>query len=307
MTAQSRTVLICGAAGFIGQHAASTFTATGWKVFGAGRPPAPFGKLPADRYFQGDLGDRAFAAAVLERCAPDRVLFLAGPSSVQQSFADPFADFQRQMMPLLGVLDGIRRHAASAGVVLLSSASVYGEPRAVPVAEQAPCRPISPYGFHKLQQEMLLAEYSSLYGLSTSIARVFSTFGEGLRQLAVWDITRRALQGDFSVHGTGRETRDYLHVSDVAGALQQICRRAPFAGEVINVASGTETSMLHMSNSIYRLLGITASPAFDESAEQGKPVRWCADVQYLQALGFTQELTLIRGLERTIRWIREHA
>jgi len=300
----TQAALVLGSGGFIGRHATHALRAAGWNVFGAGRAAAPHGLDHA--YFAGDLRDRAYVARLLDATRPERIVFACGPASVQRSFEDPVADFDAALLPLVQVLDGARRATRAPGVLLVSSAAVYGNPDSVPVAEGAPCKPISPYGFHKLQQEMLLDEFFALYGLPVCKARVFSTYGPGVRQLAVWDIARRALKGDFSLHGTGTESRDYLHVADVGAALEKICAGAPFAGECINVASGTETPIAQLANLIYSAAGAAGSPAFEGAAEPGKPLRWRADTGRLRALGFAPAVPLEQGLAETVEWIRAH-
>lgn len=302
----AKTVLICGSEGFIGRHAVSAFQAAGWEVFGAGRGESSH-RAGGASYFRGDFRDADFVAGVLERAQPSRIVFAAGPSSVEASFADPVGDFANQAMPLMQVLDSARRMKAPAGVLLVSSAAVYGNPAAIPVSEGAASRPISPYGYHKLQQESLLDQVAALYGLPTCKARVFSTYGAGLRHLAVWDITRRALKRDFTMQGSAGASRDYLHVTDVAKALERICSAAPFAGERINVASGVETTIEQVATLIYEALGTPGRPDYTGPKGEGKPLRWCADVGRLRGLGVAPGIPLAEGLRETVAWIKAHA
>jgi UDP-glucose 4-epimerase len=188
-------------------------------------------------------------------------------------------------------------------VLLVSSAAVYGNPAAIPVGEDAPLAPISPYGFHKIQQELLLDEYRKVFGVRTCKARVFSTYGPGLRHLAVWDIAQRALRGDFSLHGSGQESRDYLHVHDVGRGLAHLCRHAPFEGEAINIASGQETPIGDLARMIYAGLGVQGEPRFQGDELSGSPLRWRADVSRLHALGFAAEFAAEDGLRETMKWI----
>jgi UDP-glucose 4-epimerase len=303
---EQRSALICGAGGFIGRHCVSAFQQAGWQVFGAGRAH-PAQREYAFPYFPGDLSDCEYVGRTMRDTRPDRVIFAAGPSSVRESFTDPCGDFAQQTLPLIQVLDGARSSAKRPGVLLISSAAIYGNPSSLPVSESDATAPISPYGFHKLQQELLLKEYATLFGVPTCSARVFSTYGAGLRQLAVWDIAQRALQGDFTLQGTGAESRDYLHVSDVALAIEQICRDAPFEGESINVASGQETDIERLATLIYQALGLNQRPLFTGSREPGKPLRWRANVDRLQALDCRPRKTLEQGLHETLDWIRANA
>jgi nucleoside-diphosphate-sugar epimerase len=256
---------------------------------------------------EGDLNDRGFLRNLMRTHRADRIVFAAGPADVQRSFDDPATDFKQQLLPLLNVLEENRVAERPAGVVLVSSAAIYGNPTAIPVAETAAASPISPYGFHKLQQELLVDQYLALYGMPAVKARVFSTFGPGLRHLAVWDIARRAMSGQYGLWGTGRESRDYLHVTDIALALERIADRSALRGEVVNVASGRETPIARIAEIAFAELGVTEPPEFRGTELSGSPTRWRADISRLEALGFEATYTLERGLKETVDWIKSNA
>lgn len=285
----SKTVVLTGAGGFLAGHFAGAFAAAGWQTIGIGRP---------------ELASPGGVRAVIERHAPDALVHLAGPASVPKSLLDPHADFVGQALPAANVFEAVRLAGAPVRVVLISSAAVYGDPASLPVGEDAPLAPISPYGFHKLHQELLLDEYVRLHALRGCKVRVFSTYGENLRRLAVWEMTRRALAGDRHVFGTGEETRDYLYAGDAGRAVVAIVENAEFRGEAINVASGDEISIRELAFEVYRLAGIDQPPQFTGEALSGSPVHWRADVTRLRALGF-EPPSWSSGLARTVEWIRD--
>lgn len=283
-----KTVVLTGAGGFLAGHFADAFAAAGWKTVGIGRP---------------ELAAPERVHAVLERHAPDALVHLAGPASVPQSVLDPHADFLGQALPAANVFEAVRLAGAPVRVVLVSSAAVYGDPASLPVAEDAPLAPISPYGFHKLHQELLLDEHVRLHGMRGCKARIFSTYGENLRRLAVWEMTRRALAGDRHVFGSGEETRDYLYAGDAGRAVVAIAETADFRGEAVNVASGEEIPIRELAYEVYRLAGIDQPPQFTGETMTGSPAHWRADVARLRALGFDPP-SWSSGLARTVAWIR---
>lgn len=283
------SVVITGAAGFLGSHSTAAFEAAGWRVIGANRP---------------DLEQHGRFLSILEREKPDALVHLAAPANVQQSLRDPRGDFDGHIAPAITVFDAVRLSRLPMRVVLISSAAVYGDPQSLPIAEDAPLAPISPYGFHKVQLESLLREYVELHGMRGCIARVFSTYGERQRRLAIWEMTRRALAGQHDVFGTGDETRDYLYAGDVAGALVLLIANAECNGEAINVSSGEEVSMREVAAKVYALAQIDGEPRFTGESMPGSPAHWRADVAKLRALGFAPP-SWSRGLAQTIDWIRE--
>ena len=304
-------VVVTGACGFIGAHCTHLFAREGWRVLGVDRRrPAPEASVrpSLDVFLQDELVTIEGLGDLLAREKPRALIHAAGPANVEQSMRDPRGDFLAQVPPWLTTLEAVRRAWPSTRTVLCSSAAVYGAPDALPIGESTATRPISAYGWHKLVKEQLLSEYVSLYGLAGSAARIFSTFGPGLDQLAVFDLARKARNGQLTLEGTGRETRDYLYVEDVAAALRTIAVSAPGAGEAINVASGVETEIADLARRIAAYFGQAhAKISATGPTAAGKPSRWRADVRQLAALGFSPSLSLEAALERTLDWIAEHA
>jgi UDP-glucose 4-epimerase len=300
----ARSVLITGAGGFLAGHFADAFAAAGWRTIGVGRTDPNRQAERFDGFDLHDVADTEHNVSLLERYTPDAVVHLAAPASVQQSMRNPLADVHGHVLPTAGLLESIRIAGIDTRVILVSSAAVYGDPATLPVREDAPLAPISPYGFHKLQQETLLDEYVRIHGLRGCKARIFSTYGEHLRRLAVWDIARRALAGHRAVFGSGDETRDYLYAGDAGRAICVLAEQAACGGEAVNVASGEAVTIRSLAEEIFRAVGAEDAPDFTGETLAGSPLRWRADVTRLQSLGFTAP-RWSSGLPRTIRWIRE--
>jgi UDP-glucose 4-epimerase len=305
-------VLITGAAGYLGSYIGTVFGIHAWHVIGLDIKRFESRNAAQAIFFRdhivNDLSNPEDVTMILRSCNPDIIIHAAGPASVEASFEAPHVDFLGQLSPLSCLLDAVKTAAPTARVLLLSSAAVYGSPTSLPISEDMETKPISPYGYHKRLQEMLLSEYAHLFDLRYCAARIFSTYGPGLRHLAVKDIVTRALANDFTLHGSGNETRDYLHARDVASAIFCICTRSAFSGEVINVASGIEVRIADLANTIYDLLGCKHSRtvAGTGAGSKGKPSFWRADITRLNALGFSPKICLEDGLRETISWIRGH-
>ncbi len=296
--------LITGGGGFLAGAVARAFRAAGWQCVGIGRSDPNAQAALYSTFYLAELDNSDRFAELIERYEPSIVIHLAGPSSVAASVSRPQADLRDHIGPIATALEGMRLANRGARFLLVSSAAVYGNPEVLPVAESAPARPVSPYGFHKLMQEMLVDEYHSVFGVPAIKARLFSTFGEGLRKLAVWEIAKRALREEYVVRGTGDEVRDYLHADGIAEALLAITQRASFAGEAINVASGQGTTIRELASQIYEALGISVPPRFTGSMDRGNPTAWIADISKLTSLGFAAAVDQDVLLRRTVDWIR---
>ncbi|HXH91984.1 MAG TPA: NAD-dependent epimerase/dehydratase family protein [Thermoanaerobaculia bacterium] len=298
----ARRVMLTGAGGFLAGHFATAFAAAGWQTFGIGRSDRDNQAGLFSELTLADLSDLGAITSFAGRVAPDVLVHLAAPASVAESIDDPLADLQAHIIPTANVLYALRRSSPATRVLLISSAAVYGSPASLPISEDTRLAPISPYGFHKLQQELLFDQYAALHGLRTCKARIFSTYGERLRRLAVWEIARRALAGNPEVFGTGEESRDYLDVTEAARAVVCIADRAPFEGEAINVASGADVSVATVAAEIFRLVGLSEAPRFTGKTLPGNPIRWRADVTRLRKLGCSPA-SWPSGLARTVAWI----
>jgi UDP-glucose 4-epimerase len=189
--------------------------------------------------------------------------------------------------------------------VLLSSAAVYGNPRSLPVREDESPSPISPYGFHKWQCEQLCLEFARVYGLAAAGARVFSAYGAGLRRQVLWDICERFLtRKSLKMRGTGRESRDFVHVLDITEALTTIAEHAPMEGEVYNVGSGRQVTIRDLAAMVLGAMGSDGTPEFDGTTAQGVPINWQADNSKIKGLGFTPKISLEDGVRGFVNWCR---
>ncbi|MEA3210609.1 MAG: UDP-glucose 4-epimerase [Chthoniobacter sp.] len=301
----SRTVLITGAAGFLGRHCVRQFAQEGWRVIGLDDVP-PESALLGDgvMFHRMKLPDPHLAELLLAE-VPSACVHSAGRASVGLSLTDPAADFRDNTVLTFEILEALRRNAPRCRFLFLSSAAVYGNPVSLPVSETHPPAPLSPYGYHKLQCELLCEEFARLFALPALSVRVFSAYGPGLRRQVVWDICERALTtGTLALHGTGRESRDFIHATDIARALVSLATTAPCEGEIYNVASGEEMTIAALAGVVLAALGVNVEPVFDGAATPGNPLNWRADVSKLHALGFVPSISLKQGLQGVADWSR---
>jgi UDP-glucose 4-epimerase len=303
---RSRTVLITGAAGFIGRYVARHFSEQGWLVIGVDQVQpenAPLQNLSA--YHSLRLPDEQLAG-LLRHSSPRVCIHCAGRASVGLSLEDPTPDFYDGSVMTFELLNALRLYAPGCRFILLSSAAVYGNPRSLPVSEDEPTLPISPYGFHKLQCELLSLEFARIYGLATASVRVFSAYGAGLRRQVIWDICGKITASkSLELHGTGKETRDFIHAADVTRALALIAEAAPMEGEAYNIGSGRQVSIADLADMIRGMIGFEDPPHFDRIVPKGNPLHWQADITRIKLLGFSPKIELEEGIRSFVNWCRE--
>ena len=252
-------------------------------------------QLPDDRFRE-----------LIQVARPAVCVHCAGRASVPDSMADPAADFHDNAVVTFQLLETLRTTAPDCRFLLLSSAAVYGEPTGLPVMEAATVSPLSAYGFHKLHCEHTCWEYSRLFGLQTTAVRIFSAYGPGLRRQVIWDICQKALTSSVvRLQGTGRESRDFIHVQDIARALALIATAPKTDGfNAYNLASGAETLIGDLARLTLKYLGQDLRVEFDGVNPPGNPLRWQADVGRLRELGFRPQIDLAQGVAGYAQWAR---
>ena len=276
-------VIVLGAGGFLGRYICREFVQRDYCVVGIGRTSPDRGEVSS--FIRGDLLKLDLPA--IFRLENSRWLInAAGGASVGDSFVTPHRDWQKTVLVQARVLEALRQSESEALYLFLSSAAVYGEPTRLPVKEEMSCQPISPYGMHKWQAELLQEEYVRFFGLRGAILRIFSAYGEGLKRQVVYELSQKILQAktQLEVYGTGEESRDFIHAADVARAVY--CVATAEAKGVFNVASGTQTRIADLAKILVAQLRPGLPIVFSGSGKVGNPLKWQADTSKLQVLQF---------------------
>ncbi len=290
-------VLIVGASGFIGHMCVRSFSESA-DVTGIDAQPGMKDVL-IDTDFSRTLAEIATGSY-------DLVLNCAGSSNVSQSFHDPKRDFELNTLLVQKLLTGIKEHSPHTPFINISSAAVYGNPKALPIRETDELQPLSPYGNHKKMSEEFIRDYCSLYQLKGLSVRIFSAYGEGLKRQFFYDLYTKfqANAGYIELAGTGNESRDFICVSDIAEALQVLARKARFEGEVYNLASGEESFIAPTAQLFAEICGYKGEIRFNQKQFEGYPLNWKADITRLRQLGFEPKTKLENGLKQYINYLK---
>lgn len=301
-----KNVLVTGVSGFIGGYVARYFAGQGCRVSGIDMvKPGPEAASQLEYFSKADLV-RPVSAGIIKGCRPEVIIHCAGPASVGLSLENPYLDFTRSVVVTYHMLDAARLYAPGSRFIFISSAAVYGEPRSLPVNEQCPVNPISPYGFHKWQCEQACSEFNKIYGLNTAIVRIFSAYGPGLRRQVIWDICRQiALKKALVLHGTGKESRDFIYISDIAKGIKAVADYGQTDNEVYNLASGREATIKQLAEMIIRTSKLEIEPEFNGKASAGFPNNWKADISKIASLGFKPAIRMEEGLKEFVKWQRK--
>jgi UDP-glucose 4-epimerase len=299
-------VLLTGGAGFIGSHVAEALLERGHEVavvddLSSGkRANVPEGAV----FYEADV--RAGCGEVFAAFRPEALSHQAAQMDVRRSVREPDFDADVNVIGTVRLLQDCVRHDVSRVVFASTGGAIYGEQREFPAPEDHPQYPVSPYGVSKLAGERYLHYYHAQYGLSYRALRYANVYGprqdpHGEAGVVAIFCGNLAAGRPSTIFGTGGQTRDYVHVHDVARAnVLALEKKAP--SEAYNVGTGIETSV----NQIYDLLrqasGKDLSPEY-APAKPGEQSRSSVNPSLVaHALGWRPEVELAAGLEETFRY-----
>jgi UDP-glucose 4-epimerase len=299
-------VLLTGGAGFIGSHVAEALLERGHEVavvddLSSGkRENVPEGAV----FYEADV--RAGCGEVFAAFRPEALSHQAAQMDVRRSVREPDFDADVNVIGTVRLLQNCVRHDVSRVVFASTGGAVYGEQREFPAPEDHPQYPVSPYGVSKLAGERYLHYYHAQYGLSYRALRYANVYGprqdpHGEAGVVAIFCGNLAAGRPSTVFGTGGQTRDYVHVHDIARAnVLALEKEAP--SEAYNVGTGIETSVNRIYDLLRQASGKDLPPEY-APARPGEQSRSSVNPSLVaRALGWRPEVELAAGLEETFRY-----
>lgn len=298
--------LITGAAGFLGSALAEHLAREGHQVRGlddlsTGDPQA----LSPDVHFtRGDVDDRPKLWTLLQEV--DCVYHLAARVSVPESVLYPREYNAVNVGGTVSLMEAMR-DVGVRRVILASSGAVYGDQGEQPLQETAIPDPHSPYAVSKISAEHYVRTIGKLWGMETVCLRIFNAYGPGQHlppshPPVVPHFLRQTLRGGtLIVHGDGSQTRDYVYVDDVVSAMVAAATAPSVNGLVINVGSGTETSIRELVKKVGQAADREVDSLYNAHTSGGVS-RMCADLSLAaQKLNYRPLISLDDGLRLTLQ------
>ncbi len=302
-----RHALVTGGAGFIGSNLVDLLLRRGHGVTVLDNLSSGYrDNLRAEaRFVEADVRDdsaldRAIAGA-------DAVFHLAASVGNKRSIDHPITDADINVLGTLRLLEACRRHGVRK-VVFSSSAGIFGELKSLPIREDHPAEPASPYGATKLAAEKLCLVYSKLYDMECVCLRYFNVYGPNQRYDAYGNVipifVHAAMRRQpIVIFGDGEQTRDFVNVADVAEANYRAAA-APGVTGAFNIASGTRISINALAALVFRAAGI--EPNVEHTVPRPGDVRHSlADISAARAaFAYEPRVTLEEGLPAYVNWSR---
>ena len=300
---KEKTILVTGGAGFIGFHLCkklSEFTSnlTIYDNLSSGKMEN-IKQVPKAHFVKADILNQKKLNSIEKA---DLIYHLAAQVVVPYSMENPIEDFETNARGTLNVLEKARKDDAK--LVFASSAAVYGNTTKLPTPESYGYDPASCYGLSKVVGEQYCNMYSKQYGLDISIVRFANVYGprcHGVIQDFLDKISRNPEK--LEIIGTGQQSRDFVHVSDVVEALTLVTTSEKALGKTFNIGFGKTTKIIDLAKIILKILGLSNKTAITTTN-----VPWHGDIKIIwfditkikKELKWTPKITLENTLKEMI-------
>ena len=295
-------ILVIGSKGFIGSHCVDYFSQD-HEVWGCDVVL----DYNTPNYISIDAVDSDFLG-IFEQRQYDVCINCSGAASVPFSLEKPFNDFKLNTLNVFKLLEAIRKHAPNCKFITMSSAAIYGNPESLPIKENQAIKPVSPYGYHKVMAENICEEYSRFWNIQTCCLRIFSAYGPRLKKQLFWDLYQKIVNDDTpTLWGTGRESRDFIYISDIVRIIDLAISHSKFNGEVVNVANGKQIEIAEVAETVRKVSGTKKTIIFNGAERKGDPINWEADISIIKSWGYKSSVELETGINCYLQWIKEYA
>lgn len=300
-------VLITGGAGFIGSHLANNLSENNFDV------------LVVDNLSKGkkdnlnkditlvdqDIQTEKFLKT-FQKFKPDYLFHLAAQTNIAKSQEDPKAEFEINFLPIIKILDAAKKTNLKK-IIFSSSAAVYGDCKVLPIKENSPVNPISPYGISKLATENYIKCFSMKFKLPYVVLRYANVFGpkqdftnEG-GVVAIF-ITKMLNGKDIQINGTGKQTRDFIFVEDVVNANKKSLNEK-ITG-VYNIGTSSEVPIATLYKKIKMLVKTKSKAKYVKTIPSGVSRSALSSSFFQKKSGFKVSVDFTTGLEKTINYFK---
>jgi UDP-glucose 4-epimerase len=304
-----RRILIIGGGGYIGMHLMANLLAIGWRVTVMGRSKTPRYPLPEEvDYCVGDFGERDLINALLDE--HPEVIHLAYATVPNTSFDNPLADLLQNLPPTVQLFSEVARQGRRL-ILVSSGGTVYGEADRLPIPENHPTNPISPYGVTKLTLEKYAHLYAVTHGLQVICVRPGNAYGVGQRSYLGQGFVSTAMASMMNgqpvrIFGECGTVRDYVYVTDLAAGIVSALENGHLS-ETYNIGSGVGRSNMDVVEAMSPLVNETGA----EFRVEHLPERvFDVHANVLDSTklnlhtGWTPKIEFQEGLLRTRDWLR---
>ena len=306
-------ILVTGGAGFIASHVVDAYIRLGHEVFvlddlSRGDPQNLNSRA---HFYPVDIQDREQVGKLFASEKPEVVNHHAAQMDVRRGVKEPHFDASVNILDSLNVIEAAVAHGAARFIYASTAGAAYGEPKDLPVSEDCPVHPITPYGISKHTVEHYLFTFSHLYGIPYVVLRYGNVYGprqSSRGEAGVFAIFCEQMIDAIQpvIYGDGQKVRDYVYIDDVVQANVAALENA--AGEIFNIGSGVPTTDKEIFNLVRNLLGKSGVVPRYVAKRPGEIDRIYLDItKAKEQLGWRPCTSLAEGAHKTVSYFRQAA
>ena len=287
------TILITGSRGFVGDHICKSYFKNKYNLITDNPTDKQRNDITKIEYFE-NFDDKI-----------DVIIHLAAKISINDSLIDPYETYYKNIVGTLNVLEFAKRKNITNFIFL--STYVYGEPQYLPIDENHPINPHSPYNKSKIIAESLCKDYSKIFGINIVILRPFYLYGYNRKK----NTLIRSVLDQINTNGiiklsNEKTSRDFLYISDFIELLNNILNKFPSGCNIYNVGSGTSYTITEISRKIANLLNKKIRICYDESIRKQDINEMVADITKIsKEFDWKPKIDIDQGLTLTIKKCKE--
>jgi UDP-glucose 4-epimerase len=301
-------ILITGGAGFVGSHLVDHFLKSGYETvvfdnFYSARVEniKQYMNNKSFHLIKGDVRSSKDVEKAVK--SVDAVCHLAAVVNIPLSMKDPLLTEEVNVKGALNLLEACVKHDVRR-FVYVSTCAVYGEARHLPIDEEHPTNPLSPYGASKLAAEHYCNIFNRIYGLQIVCLRFFNVYGSRQPSGPYGGVITTFLEslkrgGSLVIYGDGNQTRDFLYVADAAKACMLALQRKNCSGKTFNIGTGVQTSVNELAQILIKLMDRPKIKVIHSDERKGDIRESYADISRAKKeLGFKWDYSISEGLKK---------
>ena len=300
-------ILVTGGAGFIGSHIADKLIENNYDVIILDNLTTGNKNNinPKAEFVNADIRDKDLDEKINFKDV-EVVIHQAAQINVRYSVENPVNDANINILGTINILEFMEKYDINK-IIFASSVGIYGEPNYLPVDENHPINPLSPYGLSKYVGEEYIKLYNRLYGIEYAILRYSNVYGErqdprGEAGVISIFIDKMLKNQNPVIFGDGNQTRDFVYVGDVTRANLMALN---WKNEIVNIGTGKETSVNELFNIIKNEIGFKGTAIYDKPRE-GEIYRIYLDIKKAESLGWEPEVDLKDGIKKVVNWMKNY-
>ncbi len=298
-----KKILITGSHGFLARHTAYLLKKKHYKIHGIGN-----GKWTKKQYKKWGYNYLINGKVNLNNLLKyfnkfDYVVHCAGSGTVGLSSQE---DFKKNIIPIKSVLKFVKLKSPNSKIIFLSSYSVYGNNYINPIKENFKTKPTSQYAINKKIAEDLCLYYSKKYKINILIVRAASLYGDGLEKQLIFDACFKISNRNYNFFGTGKEIRDFIHISDMTNFIYFSVKRGFKGTNIINCGSGVGQKINKVLKLIISEFNLKIKPIFNKEGVDKNPKILISDIDMLNKLGFFPKKEFKNGIKEYVKWFKKN-